>query len=185
MTTGRIQRGYLFGIAWQQTEPDETWFQSTCAYLWAPGADSRGAHVVTTWFVLGTGKTCRTCESFSTMMNEMTHLFQYCQKRVILLLHPNHLPLFSKSLSSVQFSSVQSFSRVQLFETPMDCSMPGFPVHHQLPELAQTQVHPVGDAIQSYHPLSSPSPPAFSLLQHQGLFQWVISSHQVAKVLEL
>ena len=106
MTTGRIQRGYLFGIAWQQTEPDETWFQSTCAYLWAPGADSRGAHVVTTWFVLGTGKTCRTCESFSTMMNEMTHLFQYCQKRVILLLHPNHLPLFSKSLSSVQFSSV-------------------------------------------------------------------------------
>ena len=104
MTTGRIQRGYLFGIAWQQTEPDETWFQSTCAYLWAPGADSRGAHVVMTWFVLGPGKTCRTCESFSTMMNEMTHLFQYCQKRVILLLHPNHLPLFSKSLSSVQFS---------------------------------------------------------------------------------
>ena len=60
--------------------------------------------MVMTWFVLGPGKTCRTCESFSTMMNEMTHLFQYCQKRVILLLHPNHLPLFSKSLSSVQFS---------------------------------------------------------------------------------
>ena len=62
----------------------------------------------------------------------------------------------------------------------MDCSMPGFPVHHQLPELAQTQVHWVGDAIQPSHPLSSPSAPAFSLPQHQGLFQGVSSSHQVA-----
>ena len=66
----------------------------------------------------------------------------------------------------------------------MDCSMPGFPVHHQLPELAQTHVHRVGDAIQPSHPLSSPSPPAFNPSQHQGLFQWVPSSHQVAKVLE-
>ena len=63
---------------------------------------------------------------------------------------------------------------------PMDCSMPGFSVHHQLPEIAQTHVHWVGDAIQS-HPLSSPSPLAFNLSQHQGLFQWVSSSHQVAK----
>ena len=68
---------------------------------------------------------------------------------------------------------------------PMDCSTPGFPVHIQLPELAQTHVHQVDDAIQPSHPLSSPSPPAFSLSQHQGLFQWVSSSHQVAKVLEL
>ena len=67
----------------------------------------------------------------------------------------------------------------------MDCSMPGFPVHHQLPELAQTYVHWVDDAIQLSHPLSSPSPPSFSLSQHQGLSQWVSSSHQVAKVLEL
>ena len=67
---------------------------------------------------------------------------------------------------------------------PMDCVMPGFPVHHQLLELAQTHVYWVGDAIQSSHPLSSPSPPAFSLSQHQGLFQWVSSSHQVAKVLQ-
>ena len=65
---------------------------------------------------------------------------------------------------------------------PMDCSMPGFHVHHQLPEIVQTQVHRVSDAIQPSHPLSSPSPPAFSLSQHQGLFQWVSSSHQVAKV---
>ena len=67
---------------------------------------------------------------------------------------------------------------------PMDCSMPGFPVHHQLPELTQTQVHRIDDAIQPSHPLSSPSLPAFSLSQHQGLFKWVSSLHQVAKVLQ-
>ena len=63
---------------------------------------------------------------------------------------------------------------------PMDCSMPGSPVQHQLPELAQTHVHQVSDAIQPFHPLSSPSSPAFNLSQHQGLFQWVSSLHQVA-----
>ena len=68
---------------------------------------------------------------------------------------------------------------------PKDCSMPGFPVHHQHLELAQTLVHWVSDTIQLSHPLSSLSPPAFNLSQHQGLFQWVSSSHQVAKVLEL
>ena len=68
---------------------------------------------------------------------------------------------------------------------PMDCSTPGFPVFHHLPELAQTHIHWVSDAIQSSHPRSSPSPPAFSLSHHQGLFQWISSSHKVAKVLEL
>ena len=83
-------------------------------------------------------------------------------------------------ISSVQFSHwVVSDSL-----PPMDCTTPGFPVHHQLPELTQTHVHRVGDAIQSSHPLSSPSPPSFSLSQHQGLFQWISSSHLVAKVLE-
>ena len=66
----------------------------------------------------------------------------------------------------------------------MDCSMPGFPVHDQLLELAQTHVHWVGDAIQASHPLFSPSPPAFNLSQHQGLSQRVSSLHHVAKVLE-
>ena len=69
----------------------------------------------------------------------------------------------------VPFSSVQSLSRVGLCD-PMDCSTLGFPVHHQLLELAQIHVHWVSDAIQPSHPLSSPSPPAFSLAQHQGLF---------------
>ena len=66
----------------------------------------------------------------------------------------------------------------------MDCSTPGLPVHPQLPEFTQTHAHWVGEAIQPSHPLSSPSPPAFNLSQHQGLFKWVSSSHQVAKVLE-
>ena len=66
----------------------------------------------------------------------------------------------------------------------MDCSMPDFPVHHQLLEIAQTHVHRVGDAIQPFHPLSSPSPPSFNPSQHQGLFQGVSFSHQMAKVLE-
>ena len=66
----------------------------------------------------------------------------------------------------------------------MDCSMPGFPVHQQLPELAQTHVYQVDDANQLSHLLLSPSPPALNLAQHQGLFQGVSSSHQVAKVLE-
>ena len=82
------------------------------------------------------------------------------------------------------FSSVQQLSNVQLFARTllMACSMPGFPVHHQLLEL--THVHRVSDAIQPSHPLSSSSPPTFNLSQHQVLFQWVSSLHQVAKVLE-
>ena len=67
---------------------------------------------------------------------------------------------------------------------PMNRSMPGLPVHHQLLEFTEIHVHWVGDAIQPYHPLSSPSPPAPNPSQHQGLFQWVNSSHEVAKVLE-
>ena len=67
---------------------------------------------------------------------------------------------------------------------PMNCSTPGIPVHHQLLEFTQTHVHRVSDAIQPSNPLSSPSPPAPNPSQHQGLFQWVNSLHEVAKVLE-
>ena len=67
---------------------------------------------------------------------------------------------------------------------PMNCSTPGLPVHHQLPEFTQTHAHWVGDAIQPSHPLSSPPSPAPNPSQHQGLFQWVKSSNQVARVLE-
>ena len=82
--------------------------------------------------------------------------------------------------SSVQFSRSVVSNSLQ----PMDSSTPGFPVHHQLLEFAQTHVHWVDDVIQPSHPLSSPSPSAFNLSQHQGLFQWVSSLHHVAKVLE-
>ena len=67
---------------------------------------------------------------------------------------------------------------------PMDCNMPGLPVHCQLPEFTQTHVHWVGNAIQPSHPLSSLSPPTCNLSHNQGLFKWVSSSHQVAKVLQ-
>ena len=87
--------------------------------------------------------------------------------------------LESESLSSVQFSQ-----SCLTFCDPMDYSTPGLPVHHQLPEFTQPHVHRVRDAIQPSHPLSSPSPPAPNPSQHQGLFQWVNSSHEVAKVLE-
>ena len=76
------------------------------------------------------------------------------------------------------YSSVQSLSRVLTLCDPMDCSMPGFSVRHQLPELAQTHVHWVGDVIQPSPPLSSSSPSAFNLSQHHGIFKWVSSLHQ-------
>ena len=79
--------------------------------------------------------------------------------------------------------SVQSLSCIRLCH-PMDCSTPGLPVCHRLPELTHSHVHWVGDAIHPSRPLSPPSPPAFDLSQLQGLFQGVSSSHQVAKVLE-
>ena len=89
----------------------------------------------------------------------------------------------NKQMRLSQFSSVQSLSRVRLCDT-MNRSTPGLLVHHQLPEFTQTHVHRVSDAIQPSHPLSCPSSPALNPSQHQSLFQWVNSSHEVAKVLE-
>ena len=90
--------------------------------------------------------------------------------------------LSPESYSPVQFSSVAQSCPTLC--NCMDCNMPGLPVHHQLLELTQTHVHIVSGAIQPSRPLSSPSPSAFNLSQHQGLFQWVSASHQVAKGLE-
>ena len=98
--------------------------------------------------------------------------------------HPSHSFTQKKWLVEYSFPvPVQSLSRVWLCN-PMKHSTIGLPVHHQLPESTQTRVHRVGDAIQPSHPLSSPSPPTLNLSQNQGLFKWVSSSHQVAKVLE-
>ena len=91
------------------------------------------------------------------------------------------IQMFVSKVTSFQFSC----SVVSQSLWPPGLQHTSFSVHHQLPELAQTHVYLVGDAIQPSHPLWSSSPPAFSFLQHQGLFQWVSSSHQMAKVLEL
>ena len=100
----------------------------------------------------------------------------------------SHLPFISIFDSfDAQFSSAQLNSVAQSCLTlcnPMDGSTPGLPVHHQLPEFTQTHVHWVDDATHPSHPLSSPSLPALNLSQHQGLFKWVSSLHQEAKVLE-
>ena len=82
--------------------------------------------------------------------------------------------------NKIQGLSVQSLSGVRLCD-PMDCSMPGFPIHHQLLELAYTHVYQVGDGIQPSYPLLSPSPPALNLSRNPGLFQWVSSLHQMPK----
>jgi len=93
------------------------------------------------------------------------------------------LNVFVQSLS--WFNSATKPELVKLWFNLMDCSMPVFPVLHCFSKFTQTHLHWVGSAIQPSHPLSSPSPPALILSQHQGFFQWVSSSHQVVKVLEL
>ena len=94
----------------------------------------------------------------------------------------NVIQIWTWAEHSVQFSSVTQ--SCPTLRDPMNRSTPGLPVHHQLPEPTQTHVHWVGDAIQTSHPLSSPSLPALNLSQHQSLFKWVSSSHHVAKVME-
>ena len=120
-------------------------------------------------------------------VSQLQELWTLCHMPSHLLREAGNLNFFAKSTSSetcipnklsVQFSSVTQ--SCQTLCDPMDFSTPGFPVHHQLWKLTQTHVHQVSDAIQ---PLSSPSPPTFNLSQHQGLFESVSSSHQVAKVL--
>ena len=109
------------------------------------------------------------------------------QNKLLVLFHVTHFVFFSQStivvilVQSVQFRSVAQSCPTLC--NPMNRSTPGLPVHLQLPEFTQTHVHRVSDAIQPSHPLSSPSP-APNPSQHQSLFQWVNSSHEVAKVLE-
>ena len=113
---------------------------------------------------------CISCITRPPWGHWMTHfLFHYLLCSIVLIIY-------------VQFSSVAQ-SCPTLCD-PMNRSTPGLPVHHQLPEFTQTHIHRVSDAIQPSHPLSSPSPSAPNPSQHQSLFQWVNSSHEVAKVLE-
>ena len=96
-------------------------------------------------------------------------------------MHCSGISSWEINITKDELSSVK-FSGSVMSDSLWPHEPPGLPVHHQLPESTQTYVHCVGDAIQPTHPLLSPSPPALSLSQHQGLFQWVSSSHQVAKV---
>ena len=133
---------------------------------------------------------------FSSMINFWFNIFYLYIEIFTLFMHYSldlckHLYVqYSKVLHKgliyilLRYRCCSAAQSCQTLCEPMDCSMPGFPVHPQLPEFTQTHVHRVSDAIQPSHPLSSPSPPAFNLSQHQGLFKWVSSSHQVAKVLE-
>ena len=129
---------------------------------------------------------------FSLLHNSKWHRHSFSCSRQILeslltplfphTLHSIDLQILYHFLHNIQFSSVTNSGPT--LGNPMDCSTPGLFVHCQLPEFTPTHVHWVGDAIQPSHPLLSPSPPAFILSQDQGLFKWVSSSHQVAKVLE-
>ena len=106
---------------------------------------------------------------------------EICTPHCLITLHTHAVSHYDFVPHHVKFSSVARSCPTLC--NPMNCSTPGPPVHHQLPEFTQTHVHRVGDAIQPSHPLSSPSPPAPNPSQHQSLFQWVNSSHEVAKVL--
>ena len=129
---------------------------------------------------------------FVLSQNTLLIYITYHYIRLLFLLQPFNNFIFSWRTINIfinyyhcflfQFSSVAQSCPTLC--NPMNRSTPGLPVLHQLPEFTDTHVHWVGDAIQPSHPLSSPSPPALNLSQHQGLFKWVSSSHQVAKVLE-
>ena len=118
---------------------------------------------------------------YHNIINQLYSQFKNCLKkqRLSVLCWTICCPI---CISSVWFTSVTQFCPTLC--DPMNCSTPGPHVHHQLPEFPQTHVHRVSDAIQPFHPLSSPSPPAPNLSQHQGLFQWLNFSHEVPKVLE-
>ena len=157
------------------------------SWLFASGGQSIGASAsvlpmnIQGWFLLGwTGLTSLLSVGLSRVFSNTTiwkHQFFGTQPS---LWSNSHIHTWLLEKSSVQFIH----SDVSAHYDPMDCSMPGFPVHHQLSDLLKL-VHWVSDTIQPSHPLWSPSPSAFNLSQHQGLFQWVGSSYQVAKVLEL
>ena len=129
---------------------------------------------------------CQCCTSYRPVPLRVFFL-PYCPSFLIYaILWHMHPPVWNFHVSFkllLSFSVQFSHSSCPTLYDPIDCSTPGFPVHHQLLELAQTPVHRVSDAIQPSHPLLAPSP-ALNLSQHQGLFQWGSSSHQVAKILE-
>ena len=131
------------------------------------------------WEIKSSENECCCNFAFEVLKHEVLDVFF---QRSLCLNHLNCVHIHTCNRSSVQFSSVTQ-SCPTLCD-PMNCSTPGLPVYHHLPEFTQTHVHRVSDAIQQFHPLSSPFPPAPNPSQHQSLFQWVNSSHEVTKTLE-
>ena len=178
-------------------------YLDTLVYLFSP-------HFRSSWIVppgsvqfSSVAQSCLTlCDPMDSLWPRVFHCLQkFAQNHVhwvgdtISMSHPLSplllLPLIFPSIRVLPvnwlFASVQFSVVTQLCPTlcdPVNRSKPGLPVHHQLLESTQTHIHWVGDTIHPSHPLSSPSPPALNLSQHQSLFQWVNSLHQVAKVLE-
>ena len=117
-------------------------------------------------------------------MDNLEEMDKFLERYSLPKLNQEEIENMNRSITNTKIETVIQFSSVtQSCPTlcdPMNCSTPGLPVHHQLPEFTQTHVHWVSDAIQPSHPLLFPSPPAFNLSEHQGLFQWVSSLHQVA-----
>ena len=116
-----------------------------------------------------------------------SHASHHLTPKKGLFLHTQSRTLWKLVLAKCvlsQFPSEEMYLAVSSVQWTLCNPTPGFPVHHKLQEIVQTHVHRKSDAIQPSHPLLSPSAPAFNLSQHQGLFKWVSSSHQVAKVLE-
>ena len=122
------------------------------------------------------------CFTTNVLMMSCWHIFSLQLQLILPSCKINQCQITTAQWEYIWISSVTQ-SCLTLCDL-VNCSTPGLPVHPQLPEFIQTHVHWVSDAIQPSHPLSSPSPPALDLSQHQGLFQWASSSHQVAKVLE-
>ena len=129
-------------------------------------------------------------QSLSRVQSVWLDIFIFCTITITIALANSYILShnYFVQCGDLRFNLLSSVSSVsQLCPTlcnPMNCSMPGLPVHNHLPEFTQTHVHRVSDAIQPSHPLSSPFPPVSNPSQHQSLFKWANSSHQVAKVLE-
>ena len=127
------------------------------------------------------GNMCKEAPNKSNTLSLLKNPCEIQKEKLLIIINKNH-KIDNLTGSNFQFSSVAQSCPTLC--NPMNHSMPGLPVHHQLLEVTQTHVHRVSDAIQPSHPLSSPSSPAPNPSQHQGLFQWVNSLHEVAKVLE-
>ena len=161
-------------------------------YYWTTGEVHQNQYLVPEFYFLRNRKPFET-PKVNLIFLSFALLLAFCWHFSLTLYHVSHFQDTCKYtwVSSIKmispFSSVRFRSVAQSCPTPFDPmnrSTSGLPVHHQLPEFTQTHIHRVGDAIQPSHPLSSPSPPAPNPSQHHSLFQWVNSSHAVAKVLE-